>query len=342
MIDIRVVELFAGIGGFRYGLERMQLEDKNVYQSTSTIRNKIGSVKQFDNRSFKRLFNCVWANEIDKYACQIYRKNFGGKELYEGDITKVKAETIPDHDILCAGFPCQSFSIAGTRGGFDDTRGTLFFDIVRICRTKKPRYILLENVKGLLSHGSGTTFQTILKILTDLGYILQWQVLNSKNFGVPQNRERVFIIGHLRGESRPEIFPIGEKHQNSFEGNQERNGRKISNAITGGYSRQNAKGTYIKQLNQPKHSNDRVYSAKGISPTLNTMQGGRRQPFIQNPNVNSIRRLTPTECERLQGFPDGWTEGISDTQRYKCLGNAVTTNVITEIGRKLCQINSIK
>ena len=176
---MRFIELFAGVGGFRYGLEKAS--DK---------------------------FKIVWANEIDRYACQIYRKNYGGGELYEGDITKIEARLIPDHDLLCAGFPCQSFSIAGRRRAFLDTRGTLFFEIARICREKKPRYILLENVKGLLSCESGGTFQTILKVLSDIGYILQWQVLNSKNFGVPQNRERVFIIGQRKNNRQIPIFPV--------------------------------------------------------------------------------------------------------------------------------------
>src|SRR3990167_5374578 len=163
---MKFIEMFAGIGGFRHGLE-------------------------------KHRFKCVWANEIDKYACKIYRKNFGDKELFEGDIRAVDAISIPDHDLLCAGFPCQSFSIAGKRGGFEDTRGTLFFEIARIASVKRPELLLLENVKGLLSHDSGRTFGTILTTLSDLGYFLEWQVLNSKDFRVPQNRERVFIVGHL-------------------------------------------------------------------------------------------------------------------------------------------------
>ena len=275
---MKFIELFAGIGGFRYGLERVQFKNKDICEPTTAVRDKKGQCKQFNNKRTERLFNCVWANEINKYPCQIYRKNFGGKELHEGDITKVKANDIPDHDLITAGFPCQAFSAAGKRGGFNDTRGTLFFEIARICCAKKPKYILLENVKGLLSHGSGATFQRILKVLSDIGYILQWEVLNSKNFGVPQNRERVFIIGHLRGESRPKIFPIGETAQKNFE------------------------------------------------------------TKIEMDKIENIRRPTLTECERLQGFPDDWTKEISDTQRYKCLGNAVTTNVIQAIGEKLREL----
>jgi DNA (cytosine-5)-methyltransferase 1 len=174
---MKFIELFAGIGGFRLGLEQAGHE-------------------------------CVYANEWLEKPASIYEKNFGEKPDTR-DIRTVKSSEIPDFDILCAGFPCQSFSIAGKRRGFDDTRGTLFFDIARILKEKQPRLLLLENVKGLLSHDNGNTFKTIISTLTELGYDIQWQVLNSKNFGVPQNRERVFIIGNLRGTPRPKVFPVG-------------------------------------------------------------------------------------------------------------------------------------
>jgi len=139
---------------------------------------------------------CIGYSEIDKYAIQTYEKHFNHKNY--GDITKINPKQLPDFDLLCGGFPCQSFSVAGLRGGFEDTRGTLFFEIARIIREKQPRFLLLENVKGLLSHDKGRTFATIISTLNELGYDCEWQVLNSKNFGVPQNRERVFIIGHIR------------------------------------------------------------------------------------------------------------------------------------------------
>ena len=313
---MKFIELFAGVGGFRYGLEKAS--DK---------------------------FKIVWANEIDRYACQIYRKNYGGGELYEGDITKVKTDDIPDHDLLCAGFPCQSFSIAGRRRAFLDTRGTLFFEIARICREKKPRYILLENVKGLLSCESGGTFQTILKVLSDIGYILQWQVLNSKNFGVPQNRERVFIIGHLRGTRRPEVFPIGESHQRDIVPQKETQGKRerIRSEVASTLAKRDYKGgnNLIQVHNMQPRSPNRPslkYSSGGSGhlsreDTAYCLDSGRTNA-VEFKDME-IRRLTPTECERLQGFPDGWTEGVSDTQRYKCLGNAVSTPVITEIGKRL-------
>jgi len=382
---MKFIDLFAGIGGFRYGLQKVEIE------SESSSDNESGA-----SQHGQRAFHCVWSNEWDKYANQIYTKHFG--ECDSRDIRTVDTKDIPDHDLLCAGFPCQSFSIAGKRLGFEDTRGTMFFEIARIIRDKRPRYFLLENVKGLLSHDEGKTFQTILGVLSDLGYEYQWQVLNSKNFGVPQNRERVFIVGHLRETSRPEVFPIGESysisHQTKYA---EQAGRsRISSTIDARYgSLRNAGETYLHYIggikgkrdmwlkNDKQHSRNfsqgqRVYSSDGIASTIagnagglggktglyaipvltpdrmEKRQNGRRFKNDGDPAFTltsqdkhgvydglSIRRLTPVECERLQGFPDNWTEGISDTQRYKCLGNAVTTLVITEIGRKLIQTKEV-
>ena len=261
---MKYFSLFSGIGGFELGIS---------------------------NRA-----TCIGFSEIDKYATQIYKKHFNHKEY--GDVSQIIWNNVEDFELLVGGFPCQSFSIAGKRGGFLDTRGTLFFEIARAAQEKQPRLLLLENVKGLLSHDKGRTFGTILNTLDELGYDLQWQVLNSKNFGVPQNRERVFIVGHLRGTSRPEVFPIGwESGKDAQESSQEQTVRSWVSTIESRYGERWSTETYVQQ--------------------------GR------------IRRLTPTECERLQGFPDGWTAGISDTQRYKCLGNAVTVNVIEAIMSRL-------
>ena len=350
----KYLSLFSGIGGFELG---------------------IGVSGQ-----------CIGYSEIDKYANQIYQRHFPDHKNY-GDITLIKASDLPDFDLLVAGFPCQAFSIAGKRRGFEDTRGTMFFEIARIIREKRPRFLLLENVKGLLSHNKGATFVTIIATLDELGYDIQWQVLNSKNHGVPQNRERVFIIGHLRGTSRPEVFPFckGDQKATHVSG-------QHTNTLTARYGGAKTTGSFIvegefyapsiKQLNQLKHSNDRVYDPDGISPTLNTMQRGNRQPFVKAreatkkgyaetnagdsvnlsyPNSNMrrgrvgkgvaqtldtgmqqhtlqgfrIRRLTPTECERLQGFPVDWTDCVSDTPRYKALGNAVTVDVVRDICARL-------
>jgi len=221
-----------------------------------------------------------------------------------GDITEIVASSLPDFDLLVGGFPCQAFSIAGKRAGFDDTRGTLFFDLARIIKEKQPSMVLLENVKGLLSHEGGDTFRTIISTLDELGYDVEWQILNSKDFGVPQNRERVFIIGHLGGFGGRQIFPIGihDKVPAKEDKGDESEAEHIFSTIATNTKRKES--NYIKRL-------------YGLTVD------------------EKIRRLTPTECERLQGFPDGWTEGLSDTQRYKTLGNAVTVNVIKAVWRQV-------
>lgn len=325
---MKYFDAFTGIGGFTLGINQAYDNRPNIRNGAKDIREHLTHTAEPQNR-----FTCVGYSEIDKYASSIYAHNFPTHHNY-GDITTINAEELPDFDLLVGGFPCQAFSIAGKRRGFEDTRGTLFFELARILRAKQPRLFVFENVKGLLSHDNGNTFKTIISTITELGYDCQWQVLNSKNFGVPQNRERVFIVGHLRGTSRPEVFPVRNytKEINELQG-------QYSNTLTSRYYGGQANGTYIlesqlnaqeiKQLNNPKHSNDRVYNPNGISPTLNTMQGGNRQPFIGKDTT--IRRLTPTECERLQGFPDDWTASVSDTQRYKCLGNAVTVPVVQHI-----------
>ena len=362
---MKYLSLFSGIGAPERALQEIY-EDNHTEISRMEDKERIESVLRDlsynPSGDGRQLATCIGYSEIDKYAIKIYEKHFNHKNF--GDITKINAEELPDFELVIGGFPCQSFSIAGKRGGFNDTRGTLFFDIARILKAKRPRLLLLENVKGLLSHDKGRTFGTIISTLDELGYDLQWQVLNSKNFGVPQNRERVFIIGHLRGTPRPKVFPFGETNgatKERFEPNDSES--EVAQTIRTRYG--NGSGSHIAQLNNPTHSNNRIYGTDGISPTINTAQGGNRQPKIigglqahQTPREDGIsptltsamgmgggqipvmlepkiRRLTPTECERLQGFPDGWTEGISDTQRYKTLGNSMTVNVMKAILTKL-------
>lgn len=278
---------FSGIGGFELGIQ-LAYENNN----RPNIRNRIKNLSKSSTNIKKRKvgFTCVGFSEIDKHAIKIYKKHFNHKEY--GDITRIKAEELPDFDILVGGFPCQTFSIAGKRRGFEDTRGTMFFELARILRAKQPRLFVFENVKGLLSHDNGNTFRTIIAAVTELGYDCQWQVLNSKNHGVPQNRERVFIIGHLRGTSRPEVFPFGSYSEKDSKCS------IYTGTLTSRYPASQREGTYLEE------------------------NGNRKR---------TLRKLTPTECERLQGFPDSWTEGVSDTQRYKALGNAVTVNVIEDI-----------
>ena len=211
---MRYFSMFSGIGGFELGIQKAY----NIKEAQEE-RNKESRRDMPDiNRESRALWwskypICVGFSEIDRYAIQVYQRHFPGHRNY-GDATKINPSDIPDFDMLCGGFPCQSFSIAGKRKGFQDTRGTLFHEICRIVEAKRPRLLLLENVKGLLSADQGRCFGTILCSLDELGYDVEWQVLNSKYFGVPQNRERVFIIGHLRGNRGQTVFPI---RQNSSE-----------------------------------------------------------------------------------------------------------------------------
>jgi site-specific DNA-cytosine methylase len=316
---MKYFSLFSGIGGFELGIIKAYVEITNGDQVPKGKRNKKAndakgkrlestagkgadaskgqSLQLLDWNNDPRAPHCVGYSEIDKYAIQIYEKYFNHKNY--GDIRKINTKQLPDFDVLIGGFPCQSFSVAGKRKGFKDTRGTLFFEIARIVAAKRPKLLLLENVKGLLSHQEGRTFGTILSTLDELGYDLQWQVLNSKNFGVPQNRERVFIVGHLRGEGRPEIFSL--------------------------------------------EKDDRGNSEQHV-PKQKTSRGVRNMSDLKSRwrHTMRIRKLTPTECERLQGFPDGWTDGVSETQRYKTLGNAVTVNVVQAIVEKLLFTGSRK
>ena len=343
---MKFFDLFAGIGGFRVGME------KNGHK-------------------------CIGSCEIDKYARQIYAKNFGHEPEYR-DVTKLDPKSIKDFDCLCAGFPCQAFSLAGQRRGFEDTRGTLFFEIARIAREKQPSLLFLENVKGLLSHDKGETFRVILETLDELGYWYEWRVVNSKNYGLAQNRERVFIIGHLRGQSTREILSFGEDGKGNDKSRRTLHPKdECSSTLTSTYWKGYGGGRPMiaeSKIKMLKNSNDdsyRIYSTDGISRTLRSHPGGmgkmtgayaeKKTTMIMNANKNSncknriqerdeswaltgnsndfsiwdnyrIRKLTPTECERLQGFKDGWTNGCSDTQRYKMLGNAVSTNVVEYIG----------
>lgn len=351
---MKYLSLFSGIGGFELGLQNSSKD-----------------------------FECVGYAEIDKFAKNIYEKHFDHLDL--GDVTQIEASELPDFDLLVGGFPCQAFSVAGNQKGFNDTRGTLFFEIVRILTIKKPKYFLLENVRNLLSHDKGRTFSVMVQILIDLGYNIRWDVLNSKDFGVPQNRERIYIRGSLENNINDISLLSGNNNDNKahyvVNGRQ---GERILEtdsigqtlAATGGNS---GGQTYIRENKIKRIGNHsasgrgqggNVYDETGLSPTLTcqhdypakvrvkkvygSMQAHRAETDgTYSPTLTAIssnisnrpiieteyayRAITPVEAERLQGFPDEWTkEGvdgakISDTQRYKCCGNAVTTNVIKYI-----------
>jgi len=356
MTIIKYFSMFTGIGGFEYAIER-------VSQSLRPIQPQDGAEPNSNIITNKLAeWKCVGYSEINRHATAIFRYHYPNLKNY-GDATKIDELGIPDFDILCGGFPCQAFSIAGQRMGFKDTRGTLFFEIARIARTTRPCFLFLENVDGLLNHDNGRTFACILTTLSELGYDAEWQVLDSQNFGVPQHRERVFIIGHLRGQCSRQVFPVGESTQDDT--------TKFKQKLIGNIfpSQHQAGNVYsadgvapiLLDVSHIRHEGVREYHT--ICPTLNTVGGGGHLPLILRDGRDnrsclragrtlevgyagySIRRLTPIECERLQGFPDDWTKFgidekgeqyiVSDSQRYKCLGNAVTTKVISAIAETI-------
>lgn len=209
---MKYLSTFSGIGGFELGINKAYeklYNSRNITRELQTQRELSPKGESNQSKDSEVFINsnessplvsptCVGYSEIDKYAIQIYQSKFPEHKNY-GDITKINAKELPDFDLFVGGFPCQAFSIAGKRKGFEDTRGTLFFDIARILEAKKPRFFLLENVKGLLSHDGGKTFKTIIKTLDELGYDVEWCVYNSTDFGRPQSRPRVYIAGFIRG-----------------------------------------------------------------------------------------------------------------------------------------------
>ena len=316
---MKFIELFAGIGAFRLGLERTGHE-------------------------------CVWANEWLERPRSIYARNFG--EQPDGrDIRDVSAGDIPDADLLVGGFPCATFSVAGKRTGFslDDTRGTLAFEMFRLASEKRIPYLLFENVKGLLNHDGGRTFEIILEVLDGLGYDCQWELLDSQNFGVPQHRERVFLIGHLRGNPRPKVFPIGATGSGDDVAYKEKQGGRqgffsdISPTLDAHYYKGGNARQYVVQTESRRDKEMRTYT-DGVVPTLTAQMGtgGGNVPYVKPVEENlRIRKLTPLECERLQGLPDGWTElyhdgrRVSDSERYERCGRTITIPVVEAIGRRL-------
>lgn len=299
-------DLFAGIGGFRTGLERTGH------------------------------FRCIGHCEIDPHADKSYRTihNIDPKEVYYADATNINPEEIPGFDLLTAGFPCQSFSLAGKRRGFEDQRGTLFFEIVRILKVKQPQFFLLENVPGLLSHDSGRTFNAILSALSELGYGMEWQVLNSLDFGVPQNRKRVYIVGYLDPRCAGKIFPFPETDGKApVQATRGMSGvLLIKEATRRGY-KEAAPGDSV-DTSYAAQNMKRARVGRGIAYTLTT----KPDKAVVEPDMR-IRRLTPRECLRLQGFPEEQIKKLlavtSDSQAYKQAGNAVTANVVEAVGKRL-------
>lgn len=327
-VEVNYLDLFSGIGGFTLGLQQA---------------------------GFK--FDWLGHSEIDKYANQIYEKHYPKSEAL-GNVKTINPDRLPRLNFITFGFPCQDLSIAGKRGGLRAKRSSLFFEAMRIIRDTKPDYFILENVKGLFSSNGGQDWLVVLKEIADSGYDGQWQLLNTRWF-LPQNRERIYFVGHIRGECRPKVFPIGETNKVGRTGTW---AYAIDSNIGKG-CRGHRRRTMIQIVQRPHGFN------KGGAKELPSLRGSamEQNDFIANAvdcdgylrrgarprdengkpqllpiGYRRIRRLTPIECERLQGFPDNWTEGISDTQRYKCLGNACSVPVVKAIGERLNGINPTK
>lgn len=303
----KMIDLFAGIGGTRLGF----------YQTKAV--------------------DIVFSSEWDKFAQKTYLANYG--EMPAGDITKINENEIPDHDILVGGFPCVAFSQAGKKLGFEDTRGTLFFDIARILKAKQPKAFLLENVKNLLGHDHGRTFSVILSTLESLGYKVYSQVFAARDFGCPQNRERIYIVGFKKTSVKnwnSFKFPIPPKTPTKLGDILESNvddKYTISNALWQGHQRR-------------KVENERAGKGFGYglfnanSAYANTISAryykDGSEILIEQPGKNP-RKITPREASRLQGFPKEFIIPVSDTQAYKQFGNSVCVPVIYAIAQQIIQ-----
>lgn len=316
----KFIDLFAGIGGFRTGFERNKCE-------------------------------CVFSSEIDEHAGEMYRLNYGDNVFK--DITKIDEKQLPNHDILLAGFPCQPFSIAGEKKGFNDTRGTLFFDIERILKEKKPKTVVLENVKHFKNHDKGNTLKVVLNSLEELGYTTNWKVLNAKDFGVPQNRERTIIIGSLNGvkfnfnklEKKPPtcIKDILEEENDKFEYLDvseytliENPKKQLSGLIFVGYRNKNTrtKGTRenTTHLSRVHKQPNRIYSSEGTHPTLSSQETAGRYFILHD---GKVRKLTIKECYRLMGFKDDFKLIGSKGKLYNRIGNSIVVPMVEEIAKQV-------
>lgn len=304
--SIKFIDLFAGVGGFRIAFESQKAQ-------------------------------CVFSSEWDKFSQITYEANFGEKP--EGDITLIDSKKIPNHEILTAGFPCQPFSNAGLKKGFEDTRGTLFYEVARIINDKKPSMVLLENVKGFVNHNKGRTLRVVLETLDELGYNTNYKVLNAKDFGVPQNRERIFIVGVNRKKlgkigfefpdplyKKTALGQILEKNPDSK--------YTISNKLWQGHKRRlkehrlKGNGFGYGMFNEESTHTNTISARYYKDGSEILISQGRRNP----------RMLTPREAARLQGFPEKFMIPVSDTQAYRQFGNSVAVPVVKEIAKKMIDL----
>lgn len=318
----KAIDLFAGIGGIRLGFDQ----------------------------AFKNEIKTVFVSEWDDKAVETYRANFNSNVNIVGDITTVDEKNIPKHDILLAGFPCQAFSLAGRKKGFEDARGTLFFDVARIVKYHKPKVVFCENVKNLVNHDRGRTFKVIKNILEELGYRVFYKVLNSKDFGVPQNRERIYIVA-FRNDIAPLSFSFPDSSGKSTFIKDIIEEHEVS-------SKYYLSTTYLESLRRHKErhlskgngfgyeirSNDSIAGAivcGGMGRERNLIIDNRLTDFKPVTHIKGevnkefIRKMTPREWARLQGFPDKFQFVVADTHLYKQFGNSVTVPVIRAIAEKI-------
>ncbi|WP_374549545.1 DNA cytosine methyltransferase [Flavobacterium sp.] len=297
---IKFIDLFCGIGGFRVAMDETCLENDINPQ-------------------------CVFSSDIDKHCQDSYELNFGERPF--GDITKIEANQIPDHDILFAGFPCQPFSIIGQMKGFEDTRGTLFFHIAEILSVKKPKAFILENVKQLVGHDGGKTLKTILESLKNLGYHVQYTVLNALDYGLPQKRERIIIVGHRE----PILFSFPSPI---------RPFKPLSEIIEKKVDKKHFASDYIRQKRKESHKSAYKLAIWHENKSGNicsypyscALRAGASYNYLL---VNGERRLTPREMFRLQGFPDSYQIINNESQARKQAGNAVPVNMVKAVIQKL-------
>lgn len=320
LTDYTFIDLFAGIGGFHLALS------------------SFGAT-------------CVFASEWDSYSAETYFQNF--KLQPHGDITKINSEDIPKHNILCAGFPCQAFSISGKQRGFEDTRGTLFFEIARIVSFHRPDVLLLENVKNLISHNNGETMSTIYSVLTDLGYTVHYTILNSSDFGLPQNRERVYIVG-FKNELDSQNFKFPEPLHHTVTLNDvleedphnakivHRNDINIYKEVSTEVDLFGQKILYNRPIQigivNKGGQGERIYHPTGHTITLSAHGGGvgaKTGLYLIN---NTVRKLSPRECARVQGFPDSFRLHHLDSQSYKQFGNSVSVDVLQYIVMEIAAV----
>ena len=320
----KFIDLFAGIGGFRKG---------------------------FEDAGFK----CVFTSEINKPCQEVYKNNFGEKPF--GDITKINPTDIPNFDVLLGGFPCQPFSISGKKMGFEDTRGTLFFDICQIIDKKQPNVVVLENVKHLVHHDKGRTFTVILKSLMDLGYNVTHQILNAKDFGLPQNRERIFIIATKKYyfnfsklEKKDKVilgdfldtegeFEFLEKSEYTLI---ETPKKQESGLLFVGYRNKNTWKNGIREntehLSRVHRQPNRIYSIDGTHPTIPSQETAGRF-FIYIPELDAVRKLTINECYKIMGFKSDFIKHSNIGEQYKQIGNSVAIPVIRAIAESIKEQN---